>query len=823
VRSPGSAYFGHRQIVGGLGLRSRLSPAGQSIGGVQIVAWPSWPGEVGGTHDRPARGRRSGASREQPQGGPRAGRRSRRSPAIGRIALPFGIAHTLIYSNMHAHVTLVGTDVICRLDSDEVRLPISEPVCELLEGWESRYRATIEHDEPIGSLTEIGREMFGWIDGSGWAARWRDSPGARWLEIAVDSHEDRRARLLLDLPWEILADKQSLLAADATQPLVVVRRIGRNSGGPPVPPSHSDLAIVFMAASPRGQTALDFEAEETAILSATERLPVQIVVEESGCGAFLKDRLSLDGPFEVVHISCHGSINRGVPQLALETPEGDLEPVDPGAFANVLGEDSVPLVFVSACRTAASEGGFTESFVRSLVRSGARNVLGWDGSVYDSDATRFARTFYHELSSYASVPFAAATARRELLQAQLVNASTGRHWHLARVYAGPGGAGQCCERGLGKRRIRKNAGYREFLDKASSRIPVATAKEFVGRRKQAQDILRAFRDADKDGVLIVGMGNIGKSSLAARVANRLPQHHTVIVYERYDALAILDQLVSALPPGERHGFEETWRPRVADDGMALTNALEEMLTGPFERAPILLIVDDLEQVLETPRPGDERTPVADAPGSPEAWRHALTSVLTAFAAADSKSRLLLTSRFDFTLLDGRGHDLAERLARVPLLPMDADDRAKQWRAAESTVGGSAPSDDGVQPLVSRALREAGGNPGLQEILCRPILSGEITVALAALDAVASWRASGEVPDDESAAQEFFQRVSLETYRHALTDQELKQLQAGTIFSEGLPVPVGALEAAGRALGVIDPPRSLQRLIALGLVDDWGSM
>jgi tetratricopeptide (TPR) repeat protein len=79
-----------------------------------------------------------------------------------------------------------------------------------------------------------------------------------------------------------------------------------------------------------------------------------------------------------------------------------------------------------------------------------------------------------------------------------------------------------------------------------------------------------------------------------------------------------------------------------------------------------------------------------------------------------------------------------------------------------------------------------------------------------------------VPDDENAAQEFFRRVSFEIYRDALTEQELDQLRAATLFSEGLPIPVAALEAAGGALGVDDPPASFRRLVALGLVDDWSA-
>ncbi len=61
-------------------------------------------------------------------------------------------------------------------------------------------------------------------------------------------------------------------------------------------------------------------------------------------------------------------------------------------------------------------------------------------------------------------------------------------------------------------------------------MPVASAAEFVGRRRQAQRILRAFREREGAGVLIHGIGSHGKSSLAARIANRMPGHDTVVIY-----------------------------------------------------------------------------------------------------------------------------------------------------------------------------------------------------------------------------------------------------------------------------------------------------
>jgi hypothetical protein len=40
--------------------------------------------------------------------------------------------------------------------------------------------------------------------------------------------------------------------------------------------------------------------------------------------------------------------------------------------------------------------------------------------------------------------------------------------------------------------------------------------------------------------LIHGIGSQGKSSVAARIANRMPGHDMVVIYGRYDASAVFD-------------------------------------------------------------------------------------------------------------------------------------------------------------------------------------------------------------------------------------------------------------------------------------------
>lgn len=351
---------------------------------------------------------------------------------------------------MKATIQLVGTDLLCRCPglSSECRLDGADGLAKL-QAWATRYGKAAKHNYEA-DLLAIGREMFDWLNESGWAAAWTKAAGSRDLEIRIDDPADSLAQAVLEAPWELLARETGHLADDAVQLFELSRRIGAE--GSPVEPHFSDLQLMFMAAAPVGTSPLAFEDEEFAILEATKRLHLHLVVEESGCAQFLRERLDQEGPFEALHLSCHGDIDQQLgPVLALEDETGQLAPADIGEMVGTLGDPQrTPLVFLSACRTAEQiEAGerTAEPFVRELVRAGVANVLGWDGSVYDSDARAYARSFYRELASMQRVAHAAAVARQALRRNQTKDPRQGRHWHLARLYLGPAGGGSAgCQR-----------------------------------------------------------------------------------------------------------------------------------------------------------------------------------------------------------------------------------------------------------------------------------------------------------------------------------------------------------------------------------------
>jgi hypothetical protein len=89
------------------------------------------------------------------------------------------------------------------------------------------------------------------------------------------------AAAFLQVPWELLANEQGFLAADAVLNYCPLRRLGE----PGAIPRASDLCLglVFMAPAAHGADELDFEGEESAILAAPGPRSMSLAAGGSNC------------------------------------------------------------------------------------------------------------------------------------------------------------------------------------------------------------------------------------------------------------------------------------------------------------------------------------------------------------------------------------------------------------------------------------------------------------------------------------------------------------------------------------------------------------
>jgi tetratricopeptide (TPR) repeat protein len=701
---------------------------------------------------------------------------------------------------------------------------------ELLTGLAGRYVQAVQARSDAGVFVELGRELFGWLEGDQGQLSALLERAARPLvfEVGGPRSPSEAAWAVLRAPFELLARPGGgLLAEDELARFCVVRRLGPVQAPPAL--DGFRLGLAFMASSPRGQHELDFEAAEAAILAAVGEGRVDLVVDDTGDPEQLGHRLAGLGGMPVVHLSCHGLNNWpggpgavGVPVLLMEDDVGAGRPVTAGELVGLLTVGP-RLLFVSACLTATGadasghlppgdghkgdpgpggSGLVAHSLATALVAAGVPAVIGWDGSVDDRSATAFAKRLYGGLADRADVAVAVGDARRVLLESQdeLVRAD----WHLARLWLGPAGGGPVVAGTRRRSLVTATRGTKIFLDR-KQQVPVAAAQMFVGRRGELQQALRALRSGERAGVLLHGQGRLGKSSLAARIADRCPDLAVAVVFGDYSALGIADAVGTAVRsnPAARQLIESRL-PQVRARPEAIEAVLTDLLAGPCAQAgdgrrPLLLVIDDLEQILVADPAGPHKV----APGQ----AGVLAGVLRAFDPAETDSRLLVTSRFTFAL-DG----LQDRLEPVQLRPLsEVAQRKLQRRQQALTPAGRLVERAG---LARRALAVSRGNPGLQDLIGLRLVYGEqvgLERAEAVVAGMEAYLHQGDLPAD-TEVRVFLENLALDTLLQEAGASNVALLRAATLFDLPVPEPVigvlagavGGSAARLRGLGLLDP-------------------
>ena len=710
-----------------------------------------------------------------------------------------------------------------QLDLEDLATPLSRQLTlnaaqiRSLQHLCASYQAAINQPCNTDVLYTIGYPLFELLNQHpDVVGQWLDNVGRRQLEIRTALAPNPLQRLLLNLPWEVMAWNNQFLAAD-TVLYEVVRRVGEaNLAAPPA--RYKDMTLVFMAADPDFNSGLNYENEERAILQATRRARnLNLWVEESGNLDSLTQRITESGHCDMAHISCHGGYDEKLKSFALQLEDDRYRPqsVTASTFRGLA--QRIQCLFLSACHSA--EIADTPAFAMELAKTGIANVIGWDGSVSDADATVFAAEVYHALLQQATVPFACAAARQQLLQE---HQRTGKHphWHLGRVYLAPNGGWPLIDSSKPPSPKRRGKSFHELLDRKKNVVPVASKETFVGRRRQTKQALRVFTENSAAGVLLTGMGGSGKSSLAARVVHRMePQYKAAIIYKDYSEAAILGELKQFVPGDSRNGDFQRYLTDIQQNPDLFADNLVDILEQHLSENPIILVVDDLEQhaleELKTASATDGKV------GVKRVYQNALRGVIEAFARADTASRLILTSRHSFRVPDWRGQDVAEELLEIEVPDMNPVEQEKHWLALLQSGAMTGARDEARdRAFLEQIWAICQGNPGLQDVLYQPLLKWEYAVLQTALSQLQAYHA-GQVAAPATAMEDvdkYLQRIALEAYHAALTDTEQQCLRVLSLFDFAVPEPL--IIQAGSKLGIEDAQTALQRLDNFGLLTHW---
>ncbi|MBL8250669.1 MAG: CHAT domain-containing protein, partial [Candidatus Competibacter sp.] len=548
----------------------------------------------------------------------------------------------------------------------------------------------------------------------------------------------------------------------------------------PVQPANRPLRVLFMAAAPEDVVpVLDFETEEARILEATRRRSLELVVEESGSLEGLSEQVRAveGGYFDVFHLTGHADIRSGKPVFVLENSLGFKDEADADKLAAAFNHRWPRLLFLSGCRTGQSlEQGGLPSLCEALVAAGAPAVLGWALPVGDRDATGAAAYLYEQLAGGERLDAAVAHARQQLLVKD-----ESRYWHLLRLYAdaSPLSALVTPLKTKGRASLSVREARAEFLD-AAGKVEVCPRERFVGRRRPLQRCLRALKSVAgeedyAEGVLLHGMGGLGKSSLAARLCDRLRDYRRLVWVGQVDELALLRVLGDKLDDAAAiAGLNEP--------GLPLKARLRRLLQATLATALALFVFDDFEHSLDRSKEGN----VSLKPGALPVLR----DLLVAIRETGSACRVIVTSRWAFPL-PGPARLYPESLES--LRGAELDKKTRQLSALGSEAETAA-------AIRERALTLAAGNPRLLEWLDRAIRDRATDEAaiLAALE-----RTEADFREDVLLEQLVAQQA--EAGRRLLALLALYQL----------PVPEFAVAAV---LNGAVPEADLRQALNLGLVE-----
>ena len=561
---------------------------------------------------------------------------------------------------------------------------------------------------------------------------------------------------LADLPWEALQvpEASGEIGEAGGGPLVLHRNVAayRLVGGLGTAPAHKvrgPLRLLVAIASPETADAelLDYEAELARIVAAVEparkRGEAYVRVLNEGSLAAINAALSKDPEgFHVLHLSCHARPG----ELLLETADGQEDPVTAERLLaeGVPAGADLPMVVLSGCSTGLAarqerlhpdaaaagqagpggqrlrqdngqgehEGGgegeaVLASFAAQLVSAGVPQVLAMQAPVTDRYATALGGEFYRHLATDASPdPLLALAGARRAAERDRQALPPGSPLRGPAEWATPALTTRALRLPLFNRREPPGPVHLPQAPVLAEGVVVREVGDFVGRRGELRQARRAL-GGTKAGLVLHGIGGVGKSTLAAEVLRSLGGDAGLVV-SRAGQISVDDVLSEA---GARLHLASA-----AEGGESLARAALMLRAADVEWAdrwrllaeqilpglPMTVLLDNFEDNLTEADDGGWQ--VRD----PE-----LAAFLAGWARRPGQSKLLFTCRYPFALPGSA----ERRLAGLHLGPLSAAETSKlMWRLP----GLDALSVDDR----NRAYRNVGGHPRTLEYLDALLRGGQ---------------------------------------------------------------------------------------------------
>jgi ATP/maltotriose-dependent transcriptional regulator MalT len=443
-------------------------------------------------------------------------------------------------------------------------------------------------------LIDLGTFFFQELFGGDVGFLYRSSVG-----IARGQHKKLRVRLRINspelafLPWEYLydAEEKNYLAISVETPLV--RYIPAKI---PVRPTKVNLPlrVLLVEASPVDAVPLDSQREVQIIRNALSELinqgRLQLDVVEQATLGKVNDALRQFDP-HVFHFIGHALFEQERASLVLEGEQRQTALVDEQTVqALFAGSKSTRLAVLNACQSATLSA--TQPFVGMAPRLLQRQlsaVVAMQQPITDRAARVFANAFYQTLALGSPIDAAISEARKAIF---LEVGSHTPEWGTPVLFLRA-----------------KDGQLFEIERKATPPLEIPPPPEpkgppeiagFVGRQAE----LNRYQEQLETGNLavITGMAGVGKTALAATLAQSVAERQKIFWYSFTEQTALTTMIRDLAGFLAWHGLPELWKlmegARLAGGKPPETEILFTYLLQLLRGGGFLLCLDNFQHVDE---------------------------------------------------------------------------------------------------------------------------------------------------------------------------------------------------------------------------------